>query len=71
MNHAGSYLLNQQDLYTLLVPETAGTTEVWFAIYGSNVLVDEAGNVTAVVDARRSLDIYRAFCEEMVKTATS
>ncbi len=66
VNHAGSYLFEPAgSVHTLVVPETAGTTEVWFAIYGSNVLLDDAGNVTTVVDARRSLDIYRAFCEEM------
>jgi len=36
---------------------------VWFAIYGSNVNIDDDNNVTSMVDARAILTMYRALCE--------
>ena len=64
VNRAGSYLLEPAgSVHTLVVPATnTEPTIVWFAIYGANVNVDAAGNVTALVDARMVLDGYRAYC---------
>jgi hypothetical protein len=41
-----------------------GMTDVWFAIYGANLNLDEAGNVTSVLDAGVVLEVYRALCAE-------
>ena len=38
-------------------------TEVWFAIYGANVNIDEQGNVTSMITAAGVLDIYRELCK--------
>lgn len=66
VNRAGSYLFEPAgSVHTLMTPEDAGVTEVWFAIHGSNVLMDDAGQPTAVVDARYTLDVYRAWCAEL------
>jgi hypothetical protein len=40
-------------------------TDVWFAIRGANLNLDEAGNVTSVVDAGGIRDFYLAMCEQM------
>jgi quercetin dioxygenase-like cupin family protein len=63
VNRAGSYLFEPAgSVHTLVVPEQDGVTEAWFAIWGANVLLDDAGSPTAIVDAQRALDVYRAFC---------
>jgi len=35
---------------------------VWFAIFGSNVNIDDAGDVTSILDAKTLLKVYRALC---------
>ncbi len=64
VNKAGSYLFEPaHSIHTLMVPEDCPEdTIVWFAIYGSNVNVDENGNVTGIVDAKGVLESYRALC---------
>lgn len=64
VNKAGSYLFEPaHSIHTLMVAEDAGEdTIVWFAIYGSNVNVDEKGDVTGIVDAKGVLESYRALC---------
>ncbi len=42
---------------------------VWFAIFGSNVNIDDDGNVTSVLDAKTVLKAYRALCELEGKSA--
>lgn len=66
VNRAGSYLFEPAgSVHTLVVPQQAEPTEAWFAIWGANVLMDEDGSATAIVDARVSLEVYRAFCREL------
>ena len=38
-------------------------TDVWFAIYGANVNVDDNGNVVGITDAQSVLAAYRGLCE--------
>jgi len=64
-NTAGSYLYEPaHSVHTLKVSDdNDGPTDVWFAIYGANVNVDEAGNAVGVTDAQSVLASYRALCE--------
>ncbi len=64
VNRAGSYLYEPaHSIHTLLVGEdNAEETEVWFAIYGCNVNVDEGGSVLGIVDAKAILQTYREGC---------
>jgi 2,4'-dihydroxyacetophenone dioxygenase len=65
VNTAGSYLFEPAgSVHTLTVPDdNEGLTDVWFAIRGANLNLDEAGNVTSVVDAGTIRDFYLASCE--------
>ncbi len=65
VNKPGSYLFEPAgSLHTLTVPEDQDEdTIVWFAIYGANLNVDEAGNVVSVIDAPAALNLYRTACE--------
>ncbi|HEY8527440.1 MAG TPA: 2,4'-dihydroxyacetophenone dioxygenase family protein [Acidimicrobiales bacterium] len=65
VNTAGSYLYEPAgSVHTLTVPaDNDGPTDVWFAIRGANLNLDEAGNVTSVVDAGTIRDFYLAACE--------
>ena len=65
VNTAGSYLFEPAgSIHTLHVPDTnKEVTDVWFAIRGANLNLDEAGNVESVLDAGVVLEIYRAQCE--------
>jgi len=64
VNHAGSYLYEPAgSVHTLEVPaENKGITDVWFAIRGANLNLDERGNVESVLDAGAVLEVYRAQC---------
>lgn len=66
VNIAGSYLYEPPgSIHTLHVPDTnKEVTDVWFAIRGANLNLDEAGNVESVLDAGAVLEIYRAVCEK-------
>ena len=66
VNLAGSYLYEPPgSIHTLHVPDTnKEVTDVWFAIRGANLNLDEAGNVESVLDAGAVLEIYRAVCEK-------
>ena len=66
LNTAGSYLFEPAgSVHTLHVPDTnKGVTDVWFAIRGANLNLDEAGNVESVLDAGAVLEIYMAVCEK-------
>jgi quercetin dioxygenase-like cupin family protein len=63
-NTKGSYLFEPAgSVHTLVVPEDQDApTEVWFAIYGCNVNIDETGNVTSIVSAEMVLSFYRELC---------
>jgi len=67
VNTAGSYLFEPAgSIHTLTVPEdNEGLTDVWFAIRGANLNLDENGNVTTVIDAGIIRDFYLAMCEQM------
>lgn len=64
VNKPGSYLFEPAgSVHTLTVPaDQKGQTDVWFAIYGANVNIDENGNVTSMIHAGNILEVYRAFC---------
>ncbi len=64
VNTAGSYLFEPAgSVHTLTVPaDQDAQTEVWFAIYGANVNIDEQGNVTSMVTAAFILEVYRQLC---------
>lgn len=66
-NTAGSYLYEPaHSVHTLLVGDEP--TDVWFAIYGANVNVDENDNITGVTDAQSILGAYKALCEAQGKS---
>jgi hypothetical protein len=51
-------------LHTLKVSDdNEGMTDVWFAIYGANVNLDEDGEVVGITDAQSILAAYRSRCE--------
>ena len=66
VNVAGSYLYEPAgSVHTLHVPDTnALVTDVWFAIHGANLNLDEEGNVELVVDAHGILPFYRLMCAQ-------
>ena len=65
VNTAGSYLFEPAgSTHTLHVPETnEEVTDVWFAIRGANLNLDEEGKVESVLDAAAAREIYLALCE--------
>ncbi|AOS98671.1 hypothetical protein AUP74_03305 [Microbulbifer aggregans] len=65
INKAGSYLFEPaHSVHTLTVADDATEeADVWFAIFGSNVNIDDDGNVTSVLDAKTVMNLYRALCE--------
>ena len=65
VNKAGSYLYEPaHSVHTITVAEDATEDAVvWFAIFGSNVNIDDEGNVTSVIDAKTILKVYRAMCD--------
>jgi len=70
VNKAGSYLYEPaHSVHTLTVsPEATEDAVVNFIIFGSNVNVDEKGNVVSIVDAQGIYRIYKALCEVDGKT---
>ena len=65
VNTRGSYLYEPaHSVHTLTVSDdNEGVTDVWFAIYGANVNIDEHGKVIGLVDAQAILPAYRALCD--------
>lgn len=65
VNTAGSYLYEPAgSIHTLHVPATnTEVTDVWFAIRGANLNLDEDGKVESVLDAGAVLEIYMGLCE--------
>lgn len=65
INTVGSYLYEPaHSVHTLTVPhDNDGETDVWFAIHGANVNVDDDGQVTSVTDAQSILTAWRALCD--------
>lgn len=64
VNVAGSYLYEPAgSTHTLIVPHTnTEVTDVWFAITGANLNLDEAGNVDLVIDAQLVLESSTGAC---------
>jgi 2,4'-dihydroxyacetophenone dioxygenase len=64
VNRPGSYLFEPAgSVHTLHVPDhVEGLTDVFFTIQGANLNLDEAGNVTTVVDAGLIREVYLATC---------
>src|SRR4029078_3636729 len=67
VNPAGSYLYEPAgSVHTLHVPATnTEITDVWFAIRGPNLNLDEQGQVTLVLDAGLVLKVYRSRCRKL------
>ena len=65
VNTAGSYLYEPaHSLHTLTVSaDNDGPTDVWFAIYGANVNLDDDGQVIGITDAQSILNVYRSLCD--------
>ena len=63
VNRAGSFLFEPAgSVHTLTCIED--DTRVWFHMYGSNLNLDEDGNIASVADGPGSLAHYYARCEE-------
>ena len=64
VNTAGSYLFEPAgSVHTLTVPaDNTEVTDVWFAIHGANLNLDDQGNVVSVVDAETVYNGYRMLC---------
>lgn len=65
INKAGSYLYEPaHSVHTLTVsPDATEDAVVNFIIFGSNVNVDEKGNVVSILDAQAVYGIYKSLCE--------
>ena len=66
VNRAGSYLYEPAgSIHTLqALPTNTEVTDVWFAIRGANLNLDDHGNVETVVDAGTVLELYLAGCRQ-------
>lgn len=63
VNRAGSFLYEPAgSVHTLQCVED--DTRVWFHMYGCNLNLDDAGNVTSVADGAGTLAFYLAMCEQ-------
>ena len=65
INRPGSYLYEPAgSIHTLhALADTDGPTDVFFAIYGANLNLDDDGNVESVTDAGSVRDTYFQECE--------
>ncbi|MFM8862206.1 MAG: 2,4'-dihydroxyacetophenone dioxygenase family protein [Acidimicrobiia bacterium] len=62
VNRAGSFLYEPAgSVHTLTAVED--DTRVWFHMYGSNLNLDEDGNIDSVADGPGTLAAYMALCE--------
>lgn len=66
INTAGSYLFEPAgSVHTLhCLEDNEGVTDVWFAIYGANLNLDDDGNVWSVIDAGFMRELYFGMCEQ-------
>ena len=63
VNRAGSFLYEPaHSIHTLEILED--DTQVWFHMYGSNLNLDEDGNITSVFDGPGTLWAYYALAED-------
>ncbi len=62
VNRAGSFLYEPAgSIHTLTCIED--NTRVWFQMYGVNINLDAAGNITGIADGAGTLSHYLAICE--------
>lgn len=66
INRTGSYLYEPAGaVHTLhVLDDNEGITDVWFAVRGANLDLDEEGNVEMVLDAGLILEVYKERCAE-------
>ena len=71
VNRAGSYLFEPAgSIHTLIVPEdNTEVTDVWFAIQGANLNLDENDEIQMVIDAALIRDVYLGACEPAASQA--
>lgn len=64
LNTAGSFLYEPAgSTHTLYVPDTNDeVTDIWFAIWGANLNLDDEGNIESVSDAESVLAYYLSRC---------
>lgn len=67
LNTAGSFLYEPAgSVHTLYVPETnTEVTDIWFAIWGANLNMDEDGSIVSVTDAESTLAHYLKGCADL------
>ncbi|MFT7647855.1 MAG: 2,4'-dihydroxyacetophenone dioxygenase [Candidatus Poriferisodalaceae bacterium] len=67
VNTAGSFLYEPaHSVHTLMVgADNTEVTDVWFAINGSNVNMDDDGNIVGITDAQSILAFYQSKCEAL------
>ncbi len=65
VNEPGSFLFEPAgSVHTLTIPEDqTGETVVWFLIHGTNINIDERGDVVSIADAFNVLEGYRLLCD--------
>ena len=63
---AGSHIYEPANsTHTLTAPaDNTERTDIWFAVWGANLLLDADGNITAVRDAAAVLSSYYELCEK-------
>ena len=67
VNRAFSYLYEPAgSVHTLTtdVSDSSGPTDIWFAIRGANLNLDDEGEVESIVDASSILSLYQGECEK-------
>ena len=67
LNTGGSFLYEPAgSIHTLYVPENnTEVTDIWFAIWGANLNMNDAGDIESVTDAESILDFYRRACAKI------
>ena len=67
LNTAGSFLYEPAgSIHTLYVPESnTEPTDIWFAIWGANLNMNDVGEIVSVTDAESILAFYLKACAEL------
>ncbi|TVP51969.1 MAG: cupin [Mongoliibacter sp.] len=65
-NKKGSFLYEPaHSMHTLTVPESnSEVTDIWFAVRGANLNIDENDEVESVTDANSIFETYKQLCSE-------
>ncbi len=66
VNGPGSFLMEPSgSVHTLTIPEDqTEETIVWFLMHGTNINIDDEGNVVSIADAHNVLKGYRLLCDQ-------